>query len=394
MVFPIYLQLIAALIVIIVLYIITLLILRTDSIMASTDNKVHPNEIIKVIDGYGTVAQLSNFTYNTYNPYASDYKMIPRSIDSKGGASFTYQFWMKIKSTSDSLYADNGGQIILLKGDNRQYQTGLYSQSTTNSIVCPSSPDKVSTWSGSSGVVGGAPLTSATGCTNGQVQTATCTPNGWQTTGCAVPAAATTTTPSATPYTLQRTTPADYAIKAPLIKFGSSYRELIVQFNTNNVPNYQVDIVMTPPESSAAYVPGLPRRNLLSIIPLNWFLFTFVFEDSYSVLDSSANGIKMSFYVNDFPYEIVSANTDPLLKNNTLVQNDGDLYLFPNLTSVGDFLEIADLGYFSSALQPDDIRKTFQNGPTLTPMKVESTKIPKMNSNMLSAFNKMDIYNK
>jgi len=102
----------------------------------------------------------------------------------------------------------------------------------------------------------------------------------------------------------------------------------------------------------------------------------------------------MSFYVNDFPYEIVSANTDPLLKNNTLVQNDGDLYLFPNLTSVGDFLEIADLGYFSSALQPDDIRKTFQNGPTLTPMKVESTKIPKMNSNMLSAFNKMDIYNK
>ena len=306
-------QLLVALVVVIVLYVITLFVLKSDSILASIDNKVEPNGVTTLVDGYASCAQLANATFNGINANSRNYKMMGKSINSRGGVSMTYQFWIKIKDTNDTLYAN---QTILLKGDKRKYQVGSYSN---GSLVNAAS--------------------------------------------------------------------ADYAVKCPLIKFGSSYRELVVQFATNNVPNYSVDIVMHPSTTD-----GEPHRNALSLLPLNWFLWTFVFEDSFSLLDGSKNGAKFTFYINDFPYSINSGTSDPLLRNNFITQNDAPLHLFPNLTSVGDFMQISNLKYFNSAVSPDDVRKTYQNGPPTNPMT--TAKKQNIQPAILSAYNTLDIYNR
>lgn len=103
----------------------------------------------------------------------------------------------------------------------------------------------------------------------------------------------------------------------------------MVEFNTANIPDYKYNIEMNPDNTDGS------RKNLLSLLPINWFMFTFVFQDNYSLISANENGIKVMFYINDMMYDSISASTDPHLRNNRLVQNDGNLNLLPNLKNVG-----------------------------------------------------------
>lgn len=306
------LQILAAVTSIIIIYLITLYVLHSDGLITTLDIKVERNESILLINGYASPGQIAKKHFNTINAYTDNFKKIPRSLDSGGGASMTYQFWIKINDTDESKYRD---LIILLKGDNREFVSGHYDK---NGALTHQDPP-------------------------------------------------------------QRT------IKSPLIKFGHSYKNIVIETNTNNVVNYRADVDMNPESTS------MSRRNLLSLLPINWFLFTFVFEDNYSVTDSTENGIKITFYVNDFPYQINSASSDPLLRNNWLVQNDGELYLMPNLNQSGDFLSIANLTYYNSAQTPDQIRKVFNAGAPTN----QYSETPQLTNKpaFINAMNKLDIYN-
>lgn len=310
------LQVLAALVVIIILYIVTLIIMNIDSLVVGISTTAKPREKSLIIDGYGNVSALYAKDFNTVNPFAVNFIKVPRSVNTYGGAQFTYQFWIKINEANDDLFKD---LPIFIKGDNKLYNINLYPHNTPAGTVI-------------------------------------------------------------------KKLPADNYVRCPLIKFGTSWRHLVVQFNTSNSPFTQLDIKMNPDGT-----PG-NRRNLLSLLPINWYLMTFVFEDNFSAMDSSENGIKFSFYLNDTPYQINTASTEAALKNNYLKQNDGNLYLFPRSNSVnGDYMNVGNLTYYNYATTIDEIRKTFLSGPP--------TYLAKFNSSMnykpahITAFNKLDIYN-
>jgi len=310
------LQVVIALIIILILYIITLVVLNIDSIVTGVDVTVKPNEQIKVFQGYANVSTLLNKQWNTVKQFATNFIKIPRSVNTPGGAQFTYQFWIKINDANDIYYKN---LPILLRGDSNPYKIGVY-------------------------------------------------PKDSQKTG------------------LVQTYPADAYIRCPLIQFDNSWRNLIVKFNTFNHPLTEIPIRMNP-EGGAGV-----RRNLLSLLPANWYLMTFIFVDNYSIVNSVENGIKFQFYLNDVLYQTNSASTEMALRNNYLKQNDGNLYLLPN-TSVtnGDFMSLGNLSYMNYAPDVEEIRSTFNRGPPSFP--VQFTKDEDYKPAVLSAYNKLDIYN-
>lgn len=147
----------------------------------------------------------------------------------------------------------------------------------------------------------------------------------------------------------------NYMIKSPLIRFNKSYKNLVVEFNTNNHPDVKIEIDMDSKNEEDN------RRNLMSLLPLDWFLFTFVFEENFSVQEGAENGIKFTFYVNDIPVQLNSGSTDEILRNNFIKPNDGDLFVLPGFTS-SEALELRNMRYFNYARSDNEIRSDFETG--------------------------------
>jgi hypothetical protein len=312
------LQVIGGLIIVLILYIVTLLILNTDALIVMVNNKVKQNEKTDIVNGKASVITLAGKKYNTTNSFADNFKKVAKSINDNGGAQFTYQFWMKINDTDDKNYKD---LVILLRGDNKKYQKGLYDLTNNNQIVLADAPES------------------------------------------------------------------EYLIKCPLIKFGDSYRNMIIEFNTSKDPSTSMQVQLDKNR-----VNPLTRKNLLSLTPINWHLITFVLEDNFSYSVSSENGVKVTLYIDDFPYQTMSASTNPILKNNYLRQNEGDLYLFPNVKQPKDFMQIANLKYYNYAVTQGDVQRVFESGPPQYAMKEDAAASVDKPA-FLSAYNKIDMYN-
>lgn len=311
----IFLQVLAAIIIVLVLYMLTLAVINMDALVIDFDSKVKQNQKINIISGFAGISRLAGRSYNTINPFADNFKKVAKSLNDHGGAQFTYQFWMKIEDTNADNFKD---LVILMKGDNRKFNRALYN---------PKSNEKI----------GGSEVSN------------------------------------------------EYLIKCPLIKFGKTYKEMKVEFNTNRNENVSLSVNM---EGSSN---PLYRKNLLSLSPGNWYLISVVFEDNFSFASGSENGVKVTLYVNDFPYQVASAATDPLFRNNTLKQNDGNLYLFPNAQQPSEFIKLGNIAYYNYAASQAEISNTFLNGPPKFEFtdSDESKNIPAH----VSAYNKIDIYN-
>ena len=335
------LQIIAALIIILILYIVTLYALNIDTIVSDPNNtSIKPKETTLIIDGYSGPAFFASDEYNTVNHLVSNYKKISKSVNQSGGVSLTYQFWLKVDEPNDEYF---NNLIILLKGDKRAFNLAYYMKDGDS-------------------------------------------------------------------YSLKRKMPADAYIACPAIMFGDSYRQLKVRFNSNNDPYNEIVIDMNKDNDVSS------RKNLLSLLPMTWALLTFVFEDNYSSLDNSANGIKFTFYVNDTPYWVESSSSStldtkinyydckekdkfsacrptstPIFKNDFLKQNDGNLYLFPNLSEPKEFMKIGNMRYFNYAISADEVKTTYMRGPpkhSATKKKDDSS-----TPSYISALNKIDMYN-
>lgn len=307
-------QIIFGLVVLILIYVVTLVVLNIDSLVASKSIIVKPRETTLVIDGWANASPLSNRSYNTINPFVDDFRKIGKSVNSHGGAQFTYQFWIKIEDINPENFKN---RVLLMKGDTKKYKVGLYDFNSRKLI----SKDAV----------------------------------------------------------------ADYMIKSPLIKFGDSYKDMIVEFNTNKNIKYSTRI------KSKGEVDPIARRNALSLLPLNWYLFTFVFEDNFSPMEVTENGIKFTFYLNDFPYHSVNGSTDPVLRDNALKQNEGGLHVLPGTTTTGDFIKLANIKYMNYAVSQKEISDAYAKGPPKHSAILVSQNIAK--PSYLTAYNKMDIYN-
>lgn len=307
-------QVIFGIVVVAILYVITLIVLNVDNIVSQKSVVVRPRETTTIIDGWANSSYLAKMSFNTINSFSDNFRKIGKSINTSGGAQFTYQFWMRIENTDNEAFKN---QVILLKGDNRKYKTALYDIESKKLLTNDNKTD--------------------------------------------------------------------YMIKCPLIKFGNSYKELEVQINTNKNISYNIPIRSTSSADASM------RQNVLSLLPLNWFLFTFVFEDNYSTIDTTENGIKFNFYLNDFPQHSIQASSDISLRNNFLKQNEGGLHILPTMNNANDFIKLANIRYYNYALSHKEVASVYARGPPSHSAVLVSKN--KSKPAYLSAYNKMDIYN-
>jgi hypothetical protein len=169
----------------------------------------------------------------------------------------------------------------------------------------------------------------------------------------------------------------DYLVKSPLIKFGTSANELIVEFNTTKNMNERVVIsaVSSPDETQ--------RHNVFSLIPSKWMLMSFVFEDNRR-WDDPEDGVLFRFYLNDILYYTYRTK-------GALRLNQGDLNILPASSISSGFL--SDLTYYNYALNVNDIREVLQKGRTNIRYN-EMDNDPGFNQPLyLSQYNKLEINN-
>lgn len=299
-------QVVLAIIVVLILYILTLNVLSTDALVAIPTYKVNQREETVIVGSKPMKSgELINSRFNTVFPYVKGkgkagtgaFARTPQSVNGTTGNQFTYQFWMKVNDVN----ADFKNKVILLKGDDKKYRLGYYDPKSLNYLPAKTEDPK-------------------------------------------------------------------HMIKSPLIKFKDNYKSLVVEFNTNNHPDVQIDINMDGDSEDTR------RRNLLSLLPLDWFLFTFVFEENYSSIEGAENGVRFTFYVNDIPVQTNNGNTDDILRNNLLKLNDGDLFILPEFTD-SDALDIKNLKYFNYAKNDNEVRADFESNARSTSESERSQRI-------------------
>ena len=277
-------QLFFALILLVIIYFVTLQMLKIGSIVVYPTYTVKAKEEQVIVQGKAT----NGARFNTIFPFSKNgaaFRKIPRSVNGTTGAQFTYQFWAKVNDTNPENFKN---LIVLLKGDDRLFKVGYYDRETNRKIE------------------------------------------------------------------FENVTP-KHMIKCPLIKFGNSYKNLSVEFNTNNHPDVKINVNLE--EGSEEH----KRRNLLSLLPVEMVMFTFVFQENFSKYEGVENGIKFTMYINDVPFYTESASTNPLLRHNFLKQNDGDIYILPNVKNQGA-LDVANIKYFNYALTDSDVIASFNKG--------------------------------
>lgn len=278
----IILQVIGGVVISIIIYWLSLFAINRDKLVI-TDTYTKTNKPTKfpLIKGYIDCVSASNIIFNTFNPESKTYTPLPRSVNRKGGAQFSYNYWLYM----DDVSSDNvKNKVILCRGDMKKYNYSLLNKQD-NKII-------------------------ETGSSN--------------------------------------------IIKCPMISFGSNYKEIIAEFNTVDKFNEKITIVNNLSETNSAL-----RRNVMSLTPHYWVMFTFVFEDNVPINDFE-NGIVVKFYINDTLYQVHKVKS-------MIRQNNGDLYILPDEDGTGmKSSRICDVNYYNYALQDTEIKNLYIGGPTKT----------------------------
>lgn len=168
-----------------------------------------------------------------------------------------------------------------------------------------------------------------------------------------------------------------YVVKSPMVKFGDDAGDLIVEFNTSVDFNARAEIKRVPSQDLSV------RHNVFSLIPGNWAMMTFVFEDD-KLYSNPEDGIKFTFYLNDTLYHTQRFK-------GALRLNNGDLTLLPSGPIQGGYL--SDLTYYNHALGVDEISKVYTRGMVQEAFNTLKTD-PSFNLPLaLSQYNKLEINN-
>lgn len=111
-----------------VIYVLSLYVIKADEIVNGQNHYHSKKNEVKIIDGIlnssEKAGKVTNNTWNTTIPYQSNYLPITPSINTKGGAQFSYSFWLYIGNPSACL-----NKTLFLKGDKVPY---LYTETIHN----------------------------------------------------------------------------------------------------------------------------------------------------------------------------------------------------------------------------------------------------------------------
>ena len=82
----------------------------------------------------------TNRSFNTFNPFAKNFRDMPRSVNQHGGISFTWSIWTRFDDVSAQNLKD---KVIFMYGDKQKYTltksiNDKYSETTTDYVIkCP-----------------------------------------------------------------------------------------------------------------------------------------------------------------------------------------------------------------------------------------------------------------
>lgn len=168
-----------------------------------------------------------------------------------------------------------------------------------------------------------------------------------------------------------------WVVKNPMIGFGDSVEEIEVEFNTTEDLNAKS--VIKRKESADETL----RRNVLSLLPGKWAMFTFVFKDNQPMGDFE-NGVLFEFYINDTQHhrEFIKGG---------LRLNNGNINILPTGSIKDGFM--SDLTYYNYALTDYDVMKVFSKGFTNERFNEMDNDADFNEPLYLTKYNKLEIHN-
>lgn len=171
-------------------------------------------------------------------------------------------------------------------------------------------------------------------------------------------------------------------VQCPCIKFGASTSEMVISMNTTTSPYERFVVGDRPPSTHRA---PTDQYNALNVVQGQWTLYTITFEDNMDI-NNFATGLVVRFYVNDSLY-------DSYRSASKLRLNQGKLYLSPNRRAESGSVIIGDVSYFNRALNPEDVRVLFEQGPPKKAAKDISVFGPSHETSprYLTEYNKLDL---
>lgn len=112
------LQVLVGLIVVWLVYRLSLLIMQHDRLVVEEGRERNSHMRVPIVDGYAMTATASDRVWNTMYADADYYVPLQRSFNRKGGAQFSYSFWMYIGNGAKT---NVGNHTILLRGNPKSY---------------------------------------------------------------------------------------------------------------------------------------------------------------------------------------------------------------------------------------------------------------------------------
>lgn len=321
--------------VVIIVYIMSLWILRRDRLVANPSRLRPPKQTTVIMDGYVNSSMLSGTRWSTVNEAAQNYVLLDRSYNRKGGAQFSYTLWVQLRDTS---YANLAGKTLFMRGS-----------------------DRVQRWTKK--VVGGA-------ATEGHV----------------------------TQDVMIKCPRVRFGGGRKADGGALADLSLVVEFNTLTDPDGG-RVLIKPNANPIPLANTSPpyeydqtmRQNLMKLLQDRWAMLTFTFEDGIAI-NEFENGVVVRFYINDALY-----NTSGV--PGALRQNNGDFMLLPQITpkepgANNDPIKNATVGnmtHYNYALGLEEVRHAFRRGPPTRPAAVGVG--PVGEPLYLSEYNRLDVYN-
>lgn len=112
------LQVLVGLVIVWCIFLMSLWILRKDKLVADRKVKYDSKDSFKVVDGYAETSIAANRVWNTVDASTKNFARLLRSYNRKGGAQYSYSYWLKLNDTTPENVAN---KTILLRGDIREY---------------------------------------------------------------------------------------------------------------------------------------------------------------------------------------------------------------------------------------------------------------------------------
>lgn len=100
------------------IYRMSLWLLKKDELVINEKTSKNPKETYRIVNGYVHTTLATNRSWSTINPNARNYARIRRSYNRKGGAQYSYGFWLFLDDTTPE---NVGNKDLILRGDSSPY---------------------------------------------------------------------------------------------------------------------------------------------------------------------------------------------------------------------------------------------------------------------------------